>query len=408
MYIIFFKLLKNHQKKTKYFFLLFIVFNIIFSIIKILPSVDQNTVKSDNSNDKLNSPIDLNSIEIKKTKKINNIFIIVLDGMINLERAETEKIIDSENTINQEIKNAGLNYIDNFKSNYSSTYLSMATLLNAYYPVTLSTPIYSNRKEFFPYMMMKTNNNFYQILKKLKINFTWIGNYWGPCLPNIYTECLTSENKVSLYFSKISRMYDDSVFRYFFYFYFNKYPFRDSYSLLSDNEEFYRSYKKTKSDNLTLMHIFKPHPPYDLDKSCNTIKAINDKSYEVRKKYYSYNFNCTLTSALRWSSEFIKKNPKDNNLIIILGDHGWNFNYNNLEFEENDPRYLSNRLNNVFFAHKSPNKCIGLPPPKSHVNVMRYILNCIYDTNLKYLDDQQYITRYETHPDYGKAYPFLD
>ena len=48
----------------------------------------------------------------------------------------------------------------------------------------------NNRKDFFPQMMMKNNNDFYKILNKLNINFTWIGNSWGPCTPNTFTKCL--------------------------------------------------------------------------------------------------------------------------------------------------------------------------------------------------------------------------
>ena len=61
---------------------------------------------------------------------------------------------------------------------------------------------------------------------------------------------------------------------------------------------------------------------------------------------------------------------------------------------------------NVFFAYRSPEKCKDLEVPKSQVNVMRFIANCIYNNNLEFLNDNQYVTRYETHPDYGKVYPY--
>ena len=150
----------------------------------------------------------------------------------------------------------------------------------------------------------------------------------------------------------------------------------------------------------------KPHPPYDLDTNCNKIIAKKHKSYEVRKKHYSYNYKCVLQASLKWSKEFTKLNENKDNLIIILGDHGWHFNPNNLEYEEDDKNFLQQRLNNVFYAHKVPKRCKNLIAPNSQVNVMRYILNCIYDTKLVYLDDKQYITRYETHPDYGNVHNF--
>ena len=37
-----------------------------------------------------------------------------------------------------------------------------------------------------------------------------------------------------------------------------------------------------------------------------------------------------------------------------------NFNPKNLEFEENDKNFLKDRLNNVFYAYKSPERCQNL------------------------------------------------
>ena len=55
-----------------------------------------------------------------------------------------------------------------------------------------------------------------------------------------------------------------------------------------------------------------------------------------------------MKATLDWSDQFNKKFSNSNNMIIILGDHGWNFNPNNLEFEEEDKNFLSDRLDNVF------------------------------------------------------------
>ena len=60
--------------------------------------------------------------------------------------------------------------IINFKSNFSSTYLSIATLLTSNYPVHLIVQniligyIFSN-------MMSRTNNFFYSLMDKINANF---------------------------------------------------------------------------------------------------------------------------------------------------------------------------------------------------------------------------------------------
>ena len=407
IFIIFFIFIQNYNKKVKQLFFLFISLNLILFIFNSVPKLNQYKVKINKKSEQENIIKSLNNINFKKTIINTNIFVIVLDGMINLDRAEKESIIKSKENVENKLANYGFKYNKNFKSNFSSTYLSIATLLTSNYPVTPNSSKYTNRANFFPNMMSKTNNFFYSLMDKINANFIWIGNYWGPCVPNLYTTCLTNDNKINFYLAKISKMYDDSIFRYFTIYYFKKFPFRDSYELLSNHDDFFKSFKKDNNKkNFIFIHMMKPHPPYDRDKECNKIDAKSYESHVNRKKYYSYNYECALETSLKFSNEFSKINQDNENLFIILGDHGWNFNPKNLEFEENDKNFLKDRLNNVFYAYKSPERCQNLKTPETHVNVMRYILNCIYTTNVNYLDNNQYITRYETHPDYGKVFEF--
>lgn len=405
IYFLFFKLINKNQKKINYFLLSIIIINFLFFIINLLPDFYDSSKKNYSKLDKSDILLNLKDLKLKKNKN-NNVFIFILDGMMNLERAENEFIINSSNEFISNLNKSGFKYLNDFKSNYSNTYLSIATVLTGNYPVTPNSQKYSNRKEFFPHMMMKTNNSFYKIIKKLNFNFFWIGNYWGPCKPNIYTNCLVSKKKLNLYFSNISKMYDNSIFRYFFLYYFKKNPSKNSYDIISNYEEFQNVFEENKKDNFFLIHMMKPHPPYNLDQNCNKLDSNNIKDYETRKKLYSNNYKCALKATLNWSDQFNKKFSNSNNMILILGDHGWNFNPNNLEFGEEDENFLSDRLDNVFFAYKSPDHCKNLKSPKTQVNIMKFIVNCLYDTNLEFLDDNQYVTRYETHSDYGKVYPY--
>jgi hypothetical protein len=407
IYYIFFKLFKNYNKKVKQFLFLVIILNFIFFFINSLSKFDTNKSNLNVILDKKDISENLKNINFEKTKKKKNIVIIVLDGMINLEKAEKELLISSQKNFMNYLSDYGFSYNKDFKSNYSNTYLSITSLLTGNYPVTPKSPKYTNRSNFFPNIMTKTDNFFYRIINELNLNFWWIGNYWGPCIPNLYTKCLTAKNKLSFYLAKVSRMYDDSIFRYFFISYFNKFPFEDSYKLLSNSKNFFKSLMINDSNSFIFMHLMKPHPPYDLDENCSKTNTNKSKAYIDRKKYYSYNYKCALQSSLKWSNEFVKLNKKNDNLIIILGDHGWNFNPNNYEFEESeDKNFYQNRLNSIFFAYLVPDRCQKSTPPASQVNVMRYVLNCIYNTKLEYLDDDQYITRYETHPDFGRVYNF--
>ena len=71
-----------------------------------------------------------------------------------------------------------------------------------------------------------------------------------------------------------------------------------------------------------LLHVYKPHKPYNLDEDCNDIQARKVDSNEV--ELYKNNYNCALEVVLNWDKTFLEKD--ENNIVIILGDHGWSFN----------------------------------------------------------------------------------
>ena len=130
----------------------------------------------------------------------------------------------------------------------------------------------------------------------------------------------------------------------------------------------------------------------------NFVKSTLYKEFK-ESELYSYAYKCLFDLTLKWSKQISEVNNK--NIVIILGDHGMNFNPDN-----DDHKKLSNRLNNVFLSVKIPDECKSLELPKSHVNVIRFILNCTQKTNLIYLKDKKFVTRYENHNDFGLTIPF--
>ena len=111
-----------------------------------------------------------------------------------------------------------------------------------------------------------------------------------------------------------------------------------------------------------------------------------------------------MEKVLKWEKKFL--NNQEENIVIVLGDHGWKFHSSEIEAKEYFSKDLENikaRMNNVFFAYKVPKKCNSIEVPNSHVNVMRFILKCLEAYNSEYLDNKQYVTRHEGDKDYGKT-----
>ena len=70
------------------------------------------------------------------------------------------------------------------------------------------------------------------------------------------------------------------------------------------------------------MHVYNPHKPYNLDDDCNNTTPRKILSNE--KKYYKINYKCAFQTVLNWDKNFLDQ--KKNNIVIILGDHGWSLN----------------------------------------------------------------------------------
>ena len=144
----------------------------------------------------------------------------------------------------------------------------------------------------------------------------------------------------------------------------------------------------------------KPHHPYDLDKKCNYVDHLLPQNTKQQIEYYSYNYNCLLETLMSWDNKLKKNNSKKEKMIFIFGDHGWKFGDKVSDEIQ--------KLNDIFYAHKVPDKCKLIDKPNSHVNIMRYVLKCLNILETNYLNDYQYILYDKNHAKSGKVYKFVN
>ncbi len=333
----------------------------------------------------------------KDKKNSSNIFFVILDGMMTLESAEKLKIIkDKKNIIDTFSKNKII-YQKDFLVNYDQTYLSLATLLQGSYPVKENSNKYRTRKDFFPFFILnqKKDNNFFKILRKTNKDFFWLGNSGVSCQNNIYINCI-SDNKKLKFSSIVNLFYFDSIYIYLF----NKILINtNSYESINF---FINPKSKLGDNNIYLLHILNPHPPYYLNKNCEIQKNLTEKKpnkIEIEIEYYGYAYNCLLNMTNNFIKKISKYNDKD--LIFIMGDHGWSFDEETMK--RSNLNVKENRFK-TFFSYKVPKKCEKTEKPNSIVNVMRFALNCSGDTKTNYLKDLQYISFPEGHKHYGKVF----
>ena len=370
---------------------LFLIYNLLFF-----------KFETEKRNDRSMSFSNLTTIDynlIKENSNSENIFLIVLDGMINLDYAKKLNMIKSKQEIIKDLKNKDFLYKENFFSNYDTSYLSIASLLRSSYPVIEQSKKYNSRKDFFPSFVLneKKDNDLFKILRKTKKKLIWLGNEWAFCQDNSYVKCLNSDP----IYKKISRLklfYSDSIFSYILNFYSPEDKNKEALNFLMTPNFSNQKHIQTKGD-IYLLHVLSPHPPYIFDRNCN----IKNESTKITKlndsQYYSYAYNCLIKSISNWTDKINKIN--ENNMILILGDHGWSFNENLMK--KNDIKRDEIRFK-PFFAYKIPKRCEDLQSPNSIVNVLRFALICAGNKDLNYIKDLKFQSFYESNPNYGKVF----
>ena len=386
-YLIMFRLKKKITDFLIRFVLIFIVLQFSFFSLSFLNLQIDNTNFS--KTEKNNSIfIDMDSIEIDKKNRI--IFFLVLDGMMNLDLAEKFKIVENKDELKSKFLNNQLIYSDNFFSNYDLTYLSITSLLKGSYPVIETSQKYSSRKNFFPAFLLNTSkdNIFFQILRKTKKNFYWLGNWWASCEENIYVKCLNS-NIWDKFFYILKSFYFNSLYVYIFNHFDKKDNTEQAFKFLKNKEN------KFTDNSIYLIHVMSPHPPYFFDQSCKVDKNLDQKE---NYKNYAIAYNCLISLVQEWVAYVNKTNPES--LIFILGDHGWSFDEEIMiknELEKNESRFLP------FLSYKISKECLNIKKPNSIVNIMTFALICTGSKDLKYIEDLKFQGFYEDHKKFGEV-----
>ena len=393
IYIFFLYILRKDKKLYKIFLIYFLSLNLVFYGLNHFVLVKDKINNEDQVSQISKFYNDLDFSKIDESKNKTNIFIVILDGFMNLELAENYKIIDNKNDYIKILNENNFKYVKNFHSNYRSTGRSISSLLEATYPWLPNQKNRSN-ENIFPTNLRKDihNHNFFEILKKTKKDVIWLGNSWGMCLPSTYIKCFIQPSIIN-HIQKARSFYINSIYLYAIDFYIKKKTRINSLDLLS-NVNHYKEYFFNKENTIFLMHVMSPHPPAQYKKGCKKTNALTqnlDYDWESMKQYDSFliSYKCVFKDVLKFSENIKKIN--ENSIIAIVGDHGWRFGKERMSLLEKEHNIKSEEVRyKAFLAINSVKKCSELELPGSTVNIMRFLLNCSDNLNLKYLDNKKF------------------
>lgn len=308
---------------------------------------------------------------INDTKDEKNIYVIIMDGMTSLDYANKILNINSKRHL-QFLNKKNYDYYDS-RSNYNTTYLTMAAILQLDYVVKPNSSRYFDRYNFWPYLLGKKekDTNLIKILKDNNYNFKWFGNITASCKNYSYDKNFCPPNEVNSTYYVFNSFFSSTpiitILRKFFPkvmlgYYGNKVDAISNFTKLN------KIYKK----NFTLIHHLSPHPPYIHNADCSIKKQTNTSITSEDSFGYKDSYLCSLKKIEELIEFLDKKDPGA--LVMISADHGWNINRN----MSNDDEYEKIKEKTIIYnSIKIDEKCKKeMPEFFDNINSMRLIIGC--------------------------------
>jgi hypothetical protein len=377
---------------------------VIFFSIYLLSLIINIFYKSININDQINfsqknyNKEKVNTSLIKNdTNSVNrrNIYYIILDGMISLERFQEIYGIEKETLISS-FNLDKFNY-SKMNSSFFDTGQTIGSIFNLDY---LSTDLIKDKKNLFANILEEENLqiNKPKLIKILENNgykFSWYSNSIKDCMTTNKKMCgETNESFIKSYInsyvainflsgSPLISIMKKINYKLVFKTYFDR---NDTLNIFLLNSNFLDKDKP----NFIFIHSMMPHSPFFYDEKCNFINNNDEKKWTTG---YKMNYLCSLKRVAEFQNYILSKDKKA--VVVIQGDHGYFFkNKKVLEksndilpyvkwMYENDQEEL---LKNYSTFNLIKNEDCILPEnvKLDNVNSIIFSLNCALDINLGY------------------------
>jgi hypothetical protein len=410
---LFVSLIFFQYKKKNLFFKFFLIFTFL-NLLNYSFLLLKNIYYGGYFNTELNAK---NNIEIEKNIIIgDNIYLVVLDGMVSLQKFKQYFDIDIDK-IKIDLENSNFEYVNNAKSIATSTRLTLGSFFNLN-PITLDHKTFKNRPELlFPGPIKKSN--LLNLLNSNNYKLNWIGNNWMDCYDYNSEFCISSEKTFidkylginnQSYFVKVF-FQETLIFKFFlklisFFeepFYYDQKVYNNVLQFDDDNNSdtpsipykialrnFIYFYSKTNiptHNNFYFIHNLAPHPPFIYDQDCNFKKSetfvnTND-TFNLTE--YRDNYICTYKDLINFINFVKEKDPKSN--ILITGDHGWD-----LEKNKDDNKKIFSRYD-IFLAKSFNTDCKVEKNNLINLNYFKNLINCVFHTSLDHSETTQYFEK---------------
>lgn len=336
--------------------------------------------------------------DFEAKESFSDIYYLILDGYAAASILNEFYDFDNSEFIDYLTDN-GFYIAHKSRSNYSVTWLSIASSLNMEYINYLSDSIGGDSADLSVALKKIENNNVIEILKSKGYKYIHFNSGWSPTDHNNNADMNIgyyrfSEFQVLLIETSMLKVFDR---------YLVSGDLRESY--LYNFSKLNESYK-IKGPKFVFYHIPIPHPPYIFDENG---ELPQDAEFKIDGSFWKHKDNYTNQLI------FINKNIKiliDNiilksektPIIILQGDHGTRMsrlkNYTDGEKPPVEAVKENMSILNAIYLPNGGDKLLydSITP----VNTFRVIFNFYYNSNYDLLDDQVYYSAIDT------PYNFID
>jgi len=352
------------------FFLILIQFLKSFNDIKIVSKVN-------------NTHFDTNY------SKYRDIYCIILDGYPNSEILINNFSFNNSFFTNSLVKNK-FHFFENSRSNYTLTFLSMASLLNMEYINYLSNKkSISSTDRSFAYNLV-SNNKVFTFLKKNNYKIINISSGWGPTEELENANLNLTNNK---YLSNFTSVLIKTTIIEELVNILNININSDFINVTFAFEELAKV-RKIKGPKFVLAHILSPHDSY-LFKPDRTAAQNFDKDGLFNKTKYINSLKVLNDKVLSMVDSLLSDSI-NNPIIIIQSDHGSSSSFipKLTKWKSPSRENIHERVSN-FAAYYLPEKIDYLKDTISPVNTFRIIFNKYFKTKFKILPNKIYFSNYD-------------
>lgn len=325
--------------------------------------------------------------------ELPDIYYIILDGYAHADTLKSVFGYDNSEFINY-LKNNGFFVATKGRSNYVQTGLSIPSALNMEHYTYLEGKEKPNILQLFDI----GNGKIINLLKSRGYKFKYYGTYNNLDMPNsVKINDFINDFTLTLLRGTMLVAFEDQILLLF---YVDERRGRVQSALAAMAED-----SKSNNPMFIFAHILPPHPPFVFNRQGGlprNLKAIRG-DWEFPENYLDQ--LVYINSKIKTLVDNIKKNSRINPIIIIQGDHGSATLFKKEEDWISPTDEMLNESFRILNAYYIPSCCQQhLYHTITPVNTFRVVLNCLFNENLKMLDDKMYFISYGGY----KKYHFID